>query len=279
MISKKIARTIILGAAISLASSVCVFAQDANETPTPPRQSWSFSGPFGTFDQGQLQRGLKVYKEVCSNCHSLDYISFRNLADPGGPGYSVKQAESLAAGYQIKDGPNEKGEMFERPGRLADHFPSPFPNEATAKATYGIAPPDLSVMAKARGYERGFPWFVFDLFTQFQEEGPDYIHAILTGFTDPPKDFKVVEGKHYNKYFPGHNISMPPPLSDGQVVYDDGTKGTVDQYAKDVTAFLTWASEPTMEARKRIGLQVMIFLLVLSGLLYFTKKRVWSAVH
>ena len=167
-----------------------------------------------SYDRGSLQRGLKVYKEVCSNCHSLSYIAFRNLADPGGPGYSEAQAAGLASEYKIKDGPNDQGEMFERPGRPADYFPSPFPNEQAARAANGgAAPPDLSLITKARSYERGFPWFIFDFFTQYQEQGPDYVAAILQGFEDkPPAGVTIPDGSYYNKYFPGHAIKMPKPL-------------------------------------------------------------------
>lgn len=249
------------------------------EQVTPPSLKWSFSGPFGKFDQAQLQRGFKVYKEVCSSCHSLEMLTFGNLAEPGGPGFSEAQVEALAATYKISD-IDDKGQPTERPGRSADHFPSPFPNELAAKAANGgVAPPDMSTLAKARSYPRGFPWFIFDAFTQFQEEGPDYIAAIVTGFKDPPAGFKLPAGGHYNEYFPGHNIAMPPPLQDGQVTYDDGSPQTVAQYSKDIAAFLMWAAEPHMVQRKRVGFQVMIFLIVFAGLLYFTKKKVWSAVH
>lgn len=255
-------------------------AEDAHSTPQPPAQKWSFAGPFGKFDQAQLQRGFKVYKEVCASCHSLSLVSFRNLAEPGGPGYSAAQAAAVAAEYKVQDGPNDAGEMFERAGRPADMFPHPFPNDNAARAANGGAlPPDMSVLAKARTYERGFPWFVFDIFTQYQEQGPDYIHAILMGYEEAPKGFTLPPGAHYNKYFPGHAIGMPAPLSDGQVTYDDGSPQTVDQYGKDVSAFLMWTAEPHMMARKRLGLQVMIFLLVLTGLLYFTKKKVWKQVE
>ncbi|MDR3467799.1 MAG: cytochrome c1 [Xanthobacteraceae bacterium] len=256
-------------------------SQSRAEEETPPTLSWSFAGPFGKFDQGQIQRGLKVYKEVCSNCHSLNYIAFRNLADAGGPGYSEEQAAALASTYKIKDGPNETGDMFERPGRPADYFPAPFANEQQARvANGGAAPPDLSLMAKARGYDRGFPTFIFDLVTQFQEKGPNYIAALLQGFEEnPPADFKLPDGSYYNKYFPGHSIKMPKPLSDGQVTYDDGAPQTVQQYAADVAAFLMWTAEPKLEARKKLGLQVMIFLIILAGLLYFTKKKVWADAH
>jgi ubiquinol-cytochrome c reductase cytochrome b/c1 subunit len=253
----------------------------AEEQEVPPSQSWSFAGPFGKYDRGSLQRGLKVYKEVCANCHSLNYVAFRNLADPGGPGYSVAQAAAFASEYKIKDGPNDSGDMFERPGRTADYFPAPFPNEqAAAAANGGKAPPDLSLMAKARSYERGFPKFIFDFFTQFQEQGPNYIEAILTGFEDkPPAGVTVPAGTYYNKYFPGHAIKMPKPLSDGQVTFDDGSPATVQQYARDISTFLMWAAEPKMEARKQLGLQVFVFLILFAGLMYFTKKKVWADAH
>jgi ubiquinol-cytochrome c reductase cytochrome b/c1 subunit len=254
--------------------------EGGHAAPQPPRQTWSFAGPFGKYDRGQLQRGFKVYKEVCATCHGLSYVAFRNLAEPGGPGYTAAQASAVAAEYKIKDGPNDQGEMFERPGRAADRFPSPFPNEQAARVANGGAyPPDLSLMAKARTYERGFPWFVFDIFTQYQEQGPDYLVALMNGYEDAPAGFTLPSGSNYNRYFPGHAIGMPKPLNDGQVTYDDGSPQTVDQYAKDVTAFLMWTAEPHMEARKRIGLQVFIFLILLSGMLYFTKKKVWAAAH
>jgi ubiquinol-cytochrome c reductase cytochrome c1 subunit len=252
----------------------------AEDQVSPPRLTWSFHGPFGKYNEAQLQRGFKIYREVCSNCHSLNLLSFRNLADVGGPGFSEAQAAQIASEYKIKD-VDDAGQPTERAGRPADHFPAPFANEAQAKAANGgTAPPDMSTLAKARTYARGFPLWVVDVFTQYQEQGPDYIAAILKGYKDPPpKGANVPSGGHYNEYFPGHNIAMPPPLSDGQVKFDDGSPETLDQYSKDVAAFLEWAAEPHLMARKRIGFQVLIFLLVLSGLLYFTKKKVWSAVH
>jgi len=269
-----------LALAAGLSAPFAMTAGAAEGTPEPPRQKWSFSGPFGLYDRAQLQRGFKVYKEVCASCHSLSLVSFRNLAEPGGPGYSAAQAAAVAAEYKVQDGPNDAGEMFERAGRVADRFPKPFPNDNAARAANGGAlPPDLSVIAKARTYERGFPRFIFDIFTQYQEQGPDYLVALLTGYADAPAGFNLPTGAHYNKYFPGHAIGMPNPLSDGQVTYDDGSPQTVAQYAKDVTAFLMWTAEPHMEARKRIGFQVMIFLIVFAGLLYFTKKKVWADVH
>jgi cytochrome c1 len=266
---------------VAVAAAPRIAAAQETETPPPPRQSWSFSGPFGTFDRAQLQRGFKVYREVCSNCHSLELLSFRNLAEPGGPGFTEAQAAAIAAEYKIQDGPNDQGEMFERNGRVADHFPRSFPNEQAARlANGGAAPQDMSVLAKAREYERGFPWFVFDIFTQFEEqEGPDYIAAIPTGYVDAPKDFELPEGSYYNKYFPARSIKMPPPIQAGQVAYTDGTPTTVEQYGRDVAAFLEWTAEPKLEARKRIGFQVLVFLVVLAGLLYLTKKKVWKEVE
>jgi ubiquinol-cytochrome c reductase cytochrome b/c1 subunit len=269
------AAALILGAGLALPGLTLGAA--AAEQEHPPAQNWSFSGPFGKFDTGQLQRGFKIYREVCSNCHSLERVAFRNLAEHGGLGFSEEQAKTIAAEYKIKDGPNDSGDMFERPGRLSDRFPSPFPNEEAARASNGGAhPPDMSTLAKARTYERGFPQFVFDIFTQFQEQGQDYIHALLGGYEEPPADVKAPKaGLHYNKYFPGHWIGMAKPLSDGQVDYPDGTPTTVDQYGKDVAAFLTWAAEPHMMARKQMGAVVIFFLVVFAGMLYAVKKRVW----
>ena len=278
---KKTLATLALAAAI--VAPAVVIAQEpqehSHETPPPPRQSWSFSGPFGKYDQAQLQRGLKVYKEVCANCHSMQMVAFRNLADPGGPGYTEAQAAALASEYKIKD-IDDSGQPTEREGRPADYFPSPFPNEAAAKAANGgTAPPDMSTLAKARTYERGFPWFVFDMLTQYQEQGPDYITAILTGYKEAPHGMQMPPGGHYNEMFPGHSIAMPPPLQDGQVTFDDGAPNKLLDEAKDVSAFLMWAAEPHLVARKRLGFQVLIFLIVLSGLLYFTKKKVWKEVE
>jgi ubiquinol-cytochrome c reductase cytochrome b/c1 subunit len=253
-------------------------AQMTEQVP-PPRLKWSFAGPFGKYDEAQLQRGFKIYREVCANCHSMDMVAFRNLADAGGPGFTEAQVEAVAAEYKIKD-LDDLGNQIERAGRPADQFPAPFANELAAKAANGgTAPPDMSTLAKARSYGRGFPWWVFDMIGQYQEQGPDYIAAIVSGFMDAPKGFNLPPTGHYNEYFPGHNIAMPPPLQDGQVKYDDGSPETVAQYSKDVAAFLMWAAEPHLDARKRIGFQVFIFLIVFAGLMYFTKKKVWSAVH
>jgi ubiquinol-cytochrome c reductase cytochrome c1 subunit len=269
-------------AGVGLASTLST-AESAGERVNPPRSAWSFAGPFGTFDPAQLQRGFKVYREVCASCHSISLLKFRNLAQAGGPGFTAAQVANLAAEYKVKDGPNEQGEIFERAGRPADAFPSPFANEQAARSANGGAyPPDFSVLAKARTYERGFPLFVVDMFTQYQENGPDYIAALLKGYADAPKEMKLLPGQYYNTYMPGHIIAMAQPINDGQVEYPKATDGkasapeTVEQYAKDVTAFMMWVAEPHLEARKRIGLHVMLFLLVLGGLLYFTKKKIWS---
>jgi cytochrome c1 len=235
---------------------------DANHAPEIAHQSWSFSPPFGTFDDAQLQRGFEVYRNICANCHSMRLLSYRNLGEPGGPEFSPKKVEEIASQAQVTDGPNEKGEMFQRPARPSDHFRSPFANEQQARNfNKGALPPDLSVMAKAR------------------EGGPDYIYAILTGYTDPPKGFELAPGMHYNKVFPGHQIAMPPPLSDGALTYTDGTKPTLDNYARDVSAYLMWAAEPKLEERHKTGLRVMIYLIVFAVIMYLAKRTVWARLH
>jgi cytochrome c1 len=275
----RIARNIFAAAAIGVLA-IAGQSATAAESDTPPMLKWSFAGPFGLYDEAQLQRGFKVYHEVCQNCHGINLLAFRNFADPGGPGFSKAQAEAIAAQYQVTDGPNDQGEMFQRAGRLADYIPPPFPNEQAARARYNAVPPDFSTIAKARGIERGFPWFILDMFTQYQEGGVDYIAAYVSGYEDnPPAGVTLPAGAYFNKYFPGHATSMPKPLVDGQVDYTDGTPATVAQYSKDVAAFLMWVAEPHMEARKRLGFQAMIFMIVLAGLLYFTKKKVWAEVH
>jgi len=244
----------------------------------PAEMDWSFGGPFGRYDKAQLQRGLKVYKEVCSACHGLRLVSFRTLEELG---YSEEQVRALAAEYEVTDGPNADGEMFTRAALPSDHFPSPYPNdEAAAASNNGAAPPDLSLMAKGRTVERGFPRFVFDVFTQYQEGGPDYIHALLTGYDEtPPEGMEIPEGTHYNPYFiASKSLAMPKPITDGQVTYDDGAPQTTDQYARDVSAFLMFAAEPHLDERKMIGFRVITFLLLFIGLLWLTKRKVWSGV-
>lgn len=242
----------------------------------PKELDWSFAGPFGTYDRAQLQRGLKVYKEVCAACHSMSMVPFRALE---GLGYNEAQLKTLAAEYTVQDGPNDAGEMFERPAIPSDHFPSPFPNEqAAAASNNGAAPPDFSLIAKARTVERGFPTFIFDIFTQYAEGGPDYIHALLVGYDEaPPAGMEIAEGTHYNPYFiAGKSLAMAKPISDDAVTYSDGTPQTVDQYAKDVSAFLMWAAEPHLQERKRTGFMVITFLVLFAGLVYLTKRKIWA---
>jgi len=248
--------------------------------PNIEQYQWSFAGPFGTYDRAQLQRGFKVYQEVCQACHGMRLIAFRNLMEEGGPSFTEDQAKAIAADYIIVDGPDDYGDMFERPAILADRFPSPFPNEQAARAANnGAYPPDFSLIAKARAAHRGFPWFVFDIFTQYAELGPDYITSLLTGYVEPPEGKEVPEGQYYNDAFlAGEFISMAPPLSDELVEYTDGTPMTTEQYAKDLSAFFMWAAEPHMEARKQMGFRVMLFLVIFAGLLYFTKQAIWRDV-
>jgi ubiquinol-cytochrome c reductase cytochrome c1 subunit len=253
----------------AMASAGTVTAAEGHG-PSIERQSWSFAGPFGQFDKAQLQRGFQVFREVCSACHALSRVAIRTLAEPGGPGFTEGQVKALAAEYKVKD-INDAGEPIERNGRPADTFPKVFPNDEAAKAVHGAVPPDLSVIAKARSYSRGFPMFIIDMLpgSAYQEHGPDYIVALLNGYTKSGDD-------KWNAVFPGNTIGMAKPLSDGQVEYSDGSPKTVAQYSHDVAAFLMWAAEPKLEERKKTGLRVMLFLLVFAGLLYFTKKKVWA---
>lgn len=258
-------------------------AAEEGETPHyplkhPKHVHWSFAGPFGHWDVGQLQRGFKIYRENCSACHSLDLVAFRNLEALG---YSEAQVKAIASEYDITDGPDSEGEMFDRAGVPADRFPAPFPNQqAAAAANNGAAPPDFSLLAKARAPERGFPTFIFDIFTMYAENGPDYIYSLLTGYEDAPADVELSEGTHYNPYFiAGKSLAMAPPLADDLVEYDDGTPQTVDQYAKDIAAFMMWAAEPHLVERKAMGFKVMAFLLLFAAMLYLTKKKIWSALY
>lgn len=231
----------------------------AGDTPEIEAQKWSFSGPFGLYDRGQLQRGYKVYKEVCSACHGLRLLHYRNLGEPGGPEFSPEEVKALAAEVQVQDGPNDDGDMFDRPGKPSDAFVSPFPNPNAARAANnGALPPDLSVIAKAR------------------VGGPDYIYALMTGYKPEPDEVDMVEGMSYNVAFPGHQIAMAAPLSEGAVEYTDGTPATVDNYARDVSAFLMWAAEPKLEERHRVGFRFMIYLILLAGFLYLAKRHAWS---
>ena len=223
------------------------------------KNKWSFEGVFGTFDRASLQRGYQVYQEVCAGCHSIQHLSYRNLSEKGGPEFSTEEAKTIAAQFEVTDGPNEDGEMFTRPGRLSDKFVSPFPNaKAAAAANGGAYPPDMSVLAKAR------------------KGGAAYIYSLLMGYEEPPAGYELDDGVYYNKYMPGQKIKMAEPISDGVVEYVDGTETTKSQIAKDVTTFLVWAADPHLEARHKIGFKVFFYLIILLTLVYFSKKKVWS---
>lgn len=233
-------------------------ARAAGEADRPPHANLSFQGVFGTFDRAAAQRGLQVYRQVCASCHGLRLVAFRNLRALG---LTEAQVAAIAAEYQITDGPNDQGEMFQRPGRASDRFPSPFPNEQAARAANnGAYPPDLSVIVKAR------------------EHGANYLRALLTGYQDPPEGVELGEGMHYNRYFPGRQIAMANVLSDGMMDFADGTEATAAQMARDVTTFLAWAAEPELEQRRQMGVRVILFLLILGGLTYAVKRRVWADV-
>jgi ubiquinol-cytochrome c reductase cytochrome c1 subunit len=255
------------------------------------RQKWSFAGLLGHYDQVQLQRGFKVYVEACQRCHGIRRIAFRNLTEPGGPQFSEGQIKSLAAEkYKVDAEPNEVGKVLPRPAILADNIPPPFKNEQEARsAQVGNAlPPDLSLIVKARSVETDNPFYMVpfsmlrDIVSGYQEAGADYLYAYLTGFKTAPDGTKVPDGMSYNPVFPKpHLTAMPNPFAggDGFIKYDDGTPGTIDNYARDVTAFLAWASDPHLEARKRLGLLVMGYLLITALLLYLAKRRIWSKAH
>ena len=282
---KRFSQALGAGLAAMLISVAALAAEEAH--PEIARQPWAFSGFTGQFDKAQLQRGFQVYKEVCSNCHGLDRLAFRNLVQPGGPEFPEESVKQLAAEWpnKITDGPNDEGKMFERPPLLSDPIRGPYHNEKEARAAQnGALPPDLSLIARARGVERNPSWWIHpflmlgDIVQSYQEGGADYLYALLTGFTDPPSGFHLAEGQYYNKAFPGHQISMPPPLTDGAVTYQDGTPQKADNYSRDVAAFLSWAADPSLDQRKRIGWQVILYLIVTTGLLYLGKKGIWSAL-
>ncbi|HLJ21442.1 MAG TPA: cytochrome c1 [Stellaceae bacterium] len=250
-----------LGLAL-LAGPAVAPAQEA--TPPLPAQAWPFEGIFGTFDRAAAQRGFQVYNEVCSNCHSLKLVAYGDLGPDGaggGLGFSADEVKAIAAAKQVPD-TNDQGEATTRAALPADHFVPPFANEKAARAANnGGLPPDLSVIVKAR------------------EGGPDYIYALLTGYKEPPASMKMGDGMNYNEFFPGHQIAMPQPLNDNSVTYGDGTQATLSQEAYDVVNFLAWAAEPTLDERHRTGIKVILFLLVLTGILYAGKRRIWAAVH
>jgi len=270
---------ILIGLALAALTAGPTVALGAETLPAK-NISYSFEGPFGVFDRAQLQRGYQVYKDVCSSCHSMRFIKFRNLSEPGGPEFTPVEVKAIAASFQVTDGPNDQGEMYQRPGLPSDTFPSPFPNEKAARAAFGGAlPPDLSLITKSRAGWEGKLSSLYLTKMFFGQGGPQYVYSVLTGFQDAPAGEKGPEGKYYDPYFKaGPWISMPPPLSDGMVTYGDGTKATVDQMARDVSAFLAWTAEPKMEARKRMGFEVLIYMAVLTVLLYLVKKAIWSKV-
>ena len=234
----------------------------AEETKKLLSTDWSFKGYFGKFDRASLQRGYQVYSEVCASCHSMKYLSYRNLLEKGGPEFSKEQAKAIAANFQVIDGPNDDGEMFERTAKLSDKFVKPYKNDKEAIASNGGAyPPDMSVLVKARS------------------GGADYIYSLLLGYEDPPNDVILDDGVYYNVYMYGNNIKMPNPLSDGLVEYNDGTEATEEQMAKDIVTFLAWSAEPHLEARHKIGFKAIIYLIILSFLAYLSMKRLWSRIE
>jgi ubiquinol-cytochrome c reductase cytochrome c1 subunit len=244
--------------ALALMQGGVALAQE--EAPPPPHQQWSFEGVFGTYDPAALQRGFQVYKEVCAACHPVKHLYFRDLTAIG---YTEDQVKGIAAQYQVADGPNDQGEMYQRPGKPSDPIPGPFPNDQAARAANnGALPPDQSLIVKQR------------------EGGPDYIYGIVTGYKDAPAGIKMNPNMYYNEYFPGHQIAMPPPLiADGQLTYADGTTATIPQMAHDVTTFLAWASEPNLDERHRMGAKVILFLVIVAAVFYAAKRRIWAALH
>ena len=251
-------RTVLFAGTLALSLNVSA-AQAAGDAAHAPEQHWSFSGLFGTFDRAALRRGFEVYKGVCAGCHGLRLVAYRNLMDIG---FSEKEVKAIAAEVDVPAEPNDEGEIEDRPGLPSDRFKSPFANVNAARAANnGALPPDLSLIVKAR------------------LGGVDYLHGVMTGYKPAPAGMKVPEGMHYNEFFGGHLIAMPAPLWDDGVDYKDGTKATAAQQAQDVVTFLAWAAEPELEERKRMGVKVILFLLLLTGLLYVTKRRIWADVH
>jgi ubiquinol-cytochrome c reductase cytochrome c1 subunit len=242
------------------AAAVSLGTASAAEDAKLPSEHWSFDGVFGTYDRAALQRGFQVYKEVCSACHAVKELYYRDLGDLG---FSADEVKALASQVQVTDAePNDQGEMVQRPGRPSDPIVRPFPNDQAARAANnGALPPDLALITKAR------------------EGGADYVFGILTGYSQAPADVKMGNGMNYNIHFPGHQIAMPPPLSEGAVTFADDTKATVPQMAHDVATFLSWAAEPTLETRKRTGIKVMLFLLIACGVFYVVKRKIWADLH
>jgi ubiquinol-cytochrome c reductase cytochrome c1 subunit len=249
--------TLLLAALI--ATGVAGYAAASGDTKPPRQVEWSFDGMFGKVDKPSVQRGMQVYKEVCAACHGLKRIAFRSLADIG---FSEAEIKALAATYQVKDGPNDDGDMFDRPGIASDYFPSPYANDNQARATHnGALPPDLSLIVKAR------------------PDGANYVYSLLTGYKEAPDGMAMGDGQYYNPYMPGGHIAMAPPLSDGQVTYEDGTQASLDQMAHDVVNFLQWTAEPEMESRKQLGITVLIYLAVFTAFMYIAKRNLWKKLH
>ncbi len=280
-----------LGAAVAASSILAVpagpaFAAGGHQEVH--RHHWSFSGFFGQYDKTQLRRGFQVYKEVCAACHGLDRVKFRNLVEDGGPEFDEEAVKVLAAEWanQITDGPNEEGEMFQRPAKLSDPIKGPWKNENEARSiNNGAYPLDLSLIARARTYEVGDPWYQQiirmggEILTGYEENGDDYIYSLLTGYSEPPEGFKLGEGLSYNKAYPGNQIAMAQPIPEGGgVEYQEnaGATSSLEQNAEDVTAFLAWAADPHLNTRKQIGWQVMLYLLITTVLLYLGKRRIWA---
>ena len=233
----------------------------AEETADLLKVNWSFKGITGKFDRASLQRGFQIYKEVCSSCHSMQYLSYRNLGEEGGPEFTVEEVKAIAASVEIDDGPDSQGEMFTRSGRPSDKFLSPYPNvNASMAANGGAYPPDMSVLVKAR------------------PGGANYIYSILMGYDEKPENFILDEGVYYNKYMSGQKIKMSNPLSEDIIEYSDGTEASVDQMAKDVTTFLSWAAEPELEQRHKTGVKVIVYLILLTVLVYLSMKKIWSRI-
>ena len=256
---KKIIKTFLI---ILFFNLIISFSMAAEQTDKLLNPGWEFKGFVGKFDRGSLQRGYQVYTEVCSSCHSLKYLSYRNLSEPGGPEFTEDQVKAIASQFEVNDGPNDDGDMFTRPARPSDNFVSPYENDNAAKASNGGAyPPDMSVLVKAR------------------QGGADYIYSLLLGYEDPPTGTSLDEGVYYNKYMSGNNIKMSNPLSDGLVEYGDGTSATVEQMAKDVVTFLAWTAEPHLEKRHKTGFRAIIYLIILTILVYFSMKKIWSRVE
>ena len=238
------------------------FSSNSAEKVEYLKTDWSFKGLFGKFDRASLQRGYQVYTEVCASCHSMKYLSYRNLAEKGGPEFSEAEVKAIAASFEVTDGPNADGEMFQRPGKLSDKFVMPYDNVKAAQAANGGAyPPDMSVLVKARG------------------GGVDYIYSLLQGYEDAPSGMTLDEGVHYNKFMYGNKIRMAAPLSDGLIEYGDGTEATVEQMSKDVTTFLMWAAEPHLESRHQMGFKAIMYLIILTILVYFSMKKIWSRIE